>query len=276
MTKGSSEKETRKRIDKYYWLDIGYKLVDGGLERAYGQIKAINQYVNGLLATYVLATVIDAVYLELDAAWKIAIILLPVIVIKLIFWFGTQATLPKRKIFAPDVPDSAEATYWQYFDEAMVHVAKLKRWALIATLLLLGVLTVVTYWTVDSKRSESDKKDELVIANKKLEKAQKTIDSIAKLDIYYVNTKLLSKENQLLLQGVFPKTDDIALEIQKTDGTVLRETEVFLIPPDGRFQKNLVLNEKEQTADTLVIKIKYHNSVMEDRVIFKKVAIKNE
>lgn len=265
-----------KRIDKNYWLNKGYEMVDGGLKRVYEQIKGVNQYVNGLLATYVLATVIDAVFLQIDIWWKVAIIMAPVVAVKWVAYYSNIAVLPEAKTFYPDSADSCEITYYQYLDDALAHLKKMKNFALTSTLILLAVLVIVTAWTIQTKQEAASDEDKLVEANQKLEKATKTIDSLKALDIYYLKTALEKESKQIVLQGMFPKDKRLKLGLFNSNDDALLNYQTVLLNPVGGVHTFLDYSAYEAENDSVLLKAKYPLADNEDRIIAKWIVLKEK
>lgn len=264
-----------KRIDKYYWLNKGYEMVEGGLNRVHKQIASVNTYINGLLGIYVLATVIDAIYMEIDTPLKLVIVLAPVLIVKIAMFHGKISVIPEAKSFFPDSAESSEATYYQFLRDARLHLKEMKKFAAWSTGILLLVLSVVTYWTVESKQNNENEKRELKKTKKELAITKTSLDSIRELDIYYVNSKVLQKEGMLLLEGSLPKNNSIELNLLGLkDSKIL--SEYILIGNSGSFNHSISYGNYKKTSDTLVLKIRYKISNTEDRILQKIVSLKTK
>lgn len=265
-----------KRIDKYYWLNKGYEMVDGGLERVHKRITDVTAYINGLLAIYVLATVIDAIYLEIDTPLKLVIVLAPVLIVKIASFYGNISVIPEAKSFFPDSAQSSEATYYQFLRDARTHLKKMKQFAAWSTGILLIVLGLVTWWTVKSKKEVNIEKNELIQAKKELLSVKALLDSIIKTDIFSLNTKLLEDENKVLFEGNFPKNNHITLAILNEKNDTLIGSEEFLIGPSGKFYHTLLINQNLQQAKAVKIKLKYLLTESENREISKLIHLKQD
>lgn len=254
-----------KKIDKYYWLNKGYEMVDGGLKRSHEQIKSITTYINGLLGVYVIGTIIDSIYMEVDSFWKLLIVMLPVIIIKWSLYYGEISVLPNFKSFYPDSADSSEITYYQYLNEAESHIKKLKKYALISTITLLSVLVLTTWFTIQSKTKTTLNKDELNITKLKLKKVEDELKLINEKDIYELNSKI-TKERQLFLESALPKNKLIHMKFTDTKQKVLLDKKI-LIGNSGTLYFDYMLSELSTTKDSLYVSIQYSLNNNETRRI---------
>lgn len=265
-----------KRIDKYYWLNKGYEMVDGGLTRIQKQIASVNTYINSLLGVYVLGTIIDSIYYEIDVIWKLGIVLLPILVVKWATFYGKISVIPDAKSFYPDSAQSSEATYYQFLRDSQIHLEKLKKFAAWCTAILLSVLFFVTWLTVQSKQKSTDGKDELVKVKKELTTTKKSLDSIKKLDVYSLNIKFLKKEKKLLFEATLPKNDDVDLQVFNKNNDTLTQPIQLLVGPLGKLNYHVDLSPFPNEMDTILVKLKYHLSSNEDRLIQKTIVLKSK
>lgn len=265
-----------KRIDKYYWLNKGYEMVDGGLTRVQKQISSVNTYINGLLGIYVLTTVIDAIYYEIDNVIKLLIILAPVLIVKIAAFYGNILVIPEAKSFFPDSAQSSEATYYQFLRDARTHLKNLKKFAAWCTGILLLVLIIVTWLTVLSKQKSAEEKNELVKVKKELAITKKSLDSIKKKDIYSLNVKTLKNGQRLLFEATLPKNNDVNLQVLKKNHDAITEPIQILVGPSGKVYYNLDLGSFPKELDTLLVKLKYHVSSNDDRQVIKTIPLNNK
>lgn len=263
-----------KRINKHYWLDKGYEMVDGGLKRSQEQIVSIKTYINGLLAVYVIATIIDAIYMEIDSFWKLLIVMLPVIIVKWAVYYGEISTLPELKSFYPDSAESSEITYYQYLDESQKHVKKLKDFAFAATFILIAVLVVVTWWTVESKTEVTLNQDELKKTAETLKEVQEELALIKEKDIYEVNLKL-SKNNKLFLEATLPKDKLIDFQLNNKLDKVVFQKKRLLIGDTGKLHYEFELDNFSTLKDSLYVYLDYKLNELETRKIKKLVVLES-
>jgi len=263
-----------KRINKHYWLDKGYEMVDGGLKRSQEQINSIKTYINGLLGIYVIASIIDTIYIEIDNFWKLLIVILPVILVKWAVYYGEISTLPEVKSFYPDSADSSEETYYQYLNEAQKHIKKLKNFAFGSTIILLATLTLVTWWTVQSKTKTALDTDKLKIAKSELKETQEKLINIEGRDIYELTTKISGKDT-IYVEGILPKNKFIFIELMNKKDSIIFPKKKIYIGKSGRLYYDFNIKKKSTQNDSLFIVLNYTLNEFEKRRI-KKLVLLNE
>ncbi len=263
------------RIDKYYWLNKGFEMVDGGLSRVHKQISTVNTYINGLLGIYVLATVIDAIYSEIDSVVMLLIVIAPVLIVKIAAFYGNISVIPEAKSFYPDSAQSSEATYYQFLRDARAHLTKLKKFAAWSTGILLSVLVIVTWLTVESKQKAYMENNELIKTKKTLATTKASLDSIKKLATYNFNAKYLKNVKKLLLEGTFPENSAVEVLLFDVNHDTINKPEHLLIGGSGRLYHSMILNSKPEKLDKVIVKFSYSTLDGDKRTITKNVPVKD-
>lgn len=267
LMKVNKEDLKMKRINKYYWLDKGYEMVDGGLKRSHQQINGIKTYINGLLGTYVIASIVDSIYLEIDTIWKLIIVFLPVLLVKWSLYYGDISILPEPKSFYPDSAESSEETYYEYLNESLLHVKKMKKFALASTVILLITLVSVTWLTIQSKTKINKEENELKITKEKLAKVQNELKLFYTKDIYEINTQY--SNNTIYIAAILPKNKIIKIWATNKFDSIIYPKKELLIGSSGELHYDFTVNNN----DSLNIHLDYQLSNNEYRQM-KKIVVK--
>jgi len=270
----------QKKIDKNYWLNFGYELIDGGIETLHKQIKSINTYVNGLLAFYGAISILGSIYSEVNDFWHYFLIILPILIVKSVDWYSNVFSKPDPIDFFPDSPQSCEWARDVYFNEGEKHLKRMKVFALISTIFVLVAFLYINWLNIRVKKAEDRKNAKIEMLTKKIDSLEKSVanyksenKSFALLKRHSFIAKYVPGDNEVVLKGGFPADELVKMKIfDETEDNILHR-ENRIVDADGNLEMSIPLDIKPKS--NLLVVAEFSIGEKEKRTIRKFLSIEN-